>query len=43
MSELRAFVGHSFTEEDQEIIMAILEYLNQIKALNIGFRGADFR
>ncbi len=37
MSQLSAFVGHSFTEEDQQVIETILKYLDQVKNLNIGF------
>ena len=37
MSELRAFVGHSFSDNDKEIVRPILDYLDQIKEMGIGF------
>lgn len=37
MSELRAFVGHSFTEDDKILNNTFLEYFNQIKEMGIGF------
>lgn len=37
MNELRAFVGHSFTDDDKDVVRAILEYLGQIEKMNIGF------
>lgn len=38
MSTLKAFVGHSFTEDDEDVVREILEYLNQIQGMGIGFR-----
>lgn len=37
MSELKAFVGHSFTDEDEIVVRAILDYLKQIQEMGIGF------
>ena len=37
MSELKAFVGHSFAVDDEDTIRPILEYLNQIQEMNLGF------
>lgn len=37
MTELNAFVGHSFTDDDDEIVRSILEYLKQIQEMDIGF------
>ena len=37
MNKLNAFIGHSFTKEDEEIVSAILGYLTQIQKMNIGF------
>jgi hypothetical protein len=37
MNELRAFIGHSFTEDDESVVQAFLEFLDQVKNLGIGF------
>jgi tetratricopeptide (TPR) repeat protein len=37
MSVVRAFVGHSFTEDDKTLNSTFLDYLDQIKAMGIGF------
>lgn len=37
MSQLNAFVGHSFATEDHEVVEAFLKFLNQVKGMNIGF------
>lgn len=37
MSGLRAFVGHSFEDEDTALIRIFLDYFNQIKEMGIGF------
>ncbi|HEY2920619.1 MAG TPA: hypothetical protein VGL70_08520 [Candidatus Binatia bacterium] len=37
MSQLNAFVAHSFAREDHEIVESILKFLNQVKAMDIGF------
>jgi len=37
MGTLKAFVGHSFTKEDEEVVGAILGYLTQIQKMNSGF------
>ncbi len=37
MSQLNAFVGHSFLREDHEVAEAFLKFLNLVKGMNIGF------
>lgn len=37
MSQLNAFVGHSFAREDREVVEAFLKFLNQVKGMGIGF------
>lgn len=37
MSQLNAFVGHSFASDDHEVVEAFLKFLNQVKGMNIGF------
>ena len=37
MSQITAFVGHSFTSDDERIVSAFLKYFDQIKNMNIGF------
>jgi Flp pilus assembly protein TadD len=37
MSQLNAFVGHSFADEDREVVEAFLKFLNQVKGMGIGF------
>ncbi len=37
MSKLKAFVGHSFTSEDEPVVRAFLKFFDQIKDMNIGF------
>jgi tetratricopeptide (TPR) repeat protein len=37
MTQLNAFVGHSFAPEDRELIQAFLIFFNQVKAMDIGF------
>ena len=37
MNKLKAFVGHSFTKEDEDVVGEILKYLDQIQKMNIGF------
>jgi len=37
MSEIKAFVGHSFTENDAEIVRRFLDFFDHIAALGIGF------
>lgn len=37
MSQLNAFVGHSFAPDDHEVVEAFLKFLNQVKSMNIGF------
>ena len=37
MSQLKAFVGHSFTEDDEALVRAFLKFFDQVKNMNIGF------
>ncbi len=37
MTQLNAFVGHSFAPEDHEVVEVFLKYLNQVKGMGIGF------
>ena len=37
MSQLNAFVGHSFARDDHEVVDAFLKFLNQVKGMGIGF------
>lgn len=37
MTQLNAFVGHSFASEDREVVQAFIKFLDQVKALNMGF------
>lgn len=37
MSRLKAFIGHSFTEDDDVVIRAFLKFFDQIKNMKIGF------
>ncbi len=37
MTSINAFVGHSFTEEDDALVAAILTYLAQVASLHPGF------
>lgn len=37
MTQLNAFVGHSFLHEDHEVVEAFLKFLNQVKGMGIGF------
>lgn len=38
MTKIRAFVGHSFTQDDDDaVVRAFLKFFDQIKAMNIGF------
>jgi len=37
MTQLNAFVGHSFTAGDHSVVEAFLKYFNQIKSMEIGF------
>src|SRR6266498_24623 len=37
MSQLNAFVGHSFARDDHEVVEAFLKFLNQVKGMGIGF------
>lgn len=37
MNVVRAFVGHSFTEDDEKLNNTFLKYLDQIKEMQIGF------
>lgn len=37
MSHLKAFVGHSFTENDEAVVRVFLEYFEEIANMGIGF------
>ncbi len=37
MSEISAFVGHSFADEDKETIAVFLDFFNKVEDMNIGF------
>jgi tetratricopeptide (TPR) repeat protein len=37
MSKLKAFVGHSFTTEDEPIVRSFLKFFEQVKDMDIGF------
>lgn len=37
MSQLKAFVGHSFTSEDEEVVRAFLKFFDNIKGVVSGF------
>jgi tetratricopeptide (TPR) repeat protein len=37
MSIIRAFVGHSFTDDDKNLVNTFLEYFDQIQSMDIGF------
>jgi tetratricopeptide (TPR) repeat protein len=37
MTQLNAFVGHSFVSEDHDVVEAFLKFLNQVKSMGIGF------
>ena len=37
MSKLKAFVGHSFTSDDEPLVREFLKFFDQVKNMNIGF------
>lgn len=37
MTSLKAFVGHSFTSDDQEVVRTLLNFFDKVKDMNIGF------
>lgn len=37
MPALKAFIGHSFSAPDKELVRSFLEFFEQIKGMNIGF------
>jgi hypothetical protein len=37
MTQLNAFVGHSFVADDHDVVEAYLKFLNQVKNMGIGF------
>jgi hypothetical protein len=43
MTQINAFVGHSFTEDDAEVVRKFLEYFDQIKESGISFEWAHAR
>lgn len=43
MVEVRAFVGHSFTDDDKEIVSQFLEYFNALQKINSSFSWVHAR
>ena len=43
MSTLKAFIGHSFTEEDEDVVRKFLDYFSQIQNMGIGFNWEHAR
>ena len=43
MNELRAFIGHSFEEDDEEIVLVFLQYFDQIRKLRPDFSWENAR
>ncbi|TAN43335.1 MAG: hypothetical protein EPN25_00730 [Nitrospirae bacterium] len=37
MSQLKAFIGHSFTDDDDDVVRAFLKFFGQVNKMNIGF------
>ena len=37
MTQIKAFVGHSFTPDDERVVSTFLKYFDQIKKMNFGF------
>lgn len=37
MTDIKAFVGHSFTEDDELVIRTFLEYFNEVQKMELGF------
>lgn len=37
MTPLKAFIGHSFTADDEAVVRAFLKFFDQIRDMNIGF------
>jgi len=37
MSNLRAFVGHSFTESDKDVVREFLDFFDRVQKMPIGF------
>jgi len=37
MNQLKAFVGHSFTSDDEAVVRAFLKFFDQVKNMDIGF------
>jgi tetratricopeptide (TPR) repeat protein len=37
MNQLKAFVGHSFLKEDEELVRAFLEFFDHVREMGIGF------
>lgn len=40
MTELKAFVGHSFTENDKEVVRQFTDFFDNVKNMGIGFSWA---
>jgi hypothetical protein len=43
MVEVRAFVGHSFTDEDRDVVSQFLEYLDALQKINSAFSWVHAR
>ncbi len=37
MGELKAFVGHSFAQDDEEVVGAFLQFFRNVKGLGVPF------
>lgn len=37
MSKIRAFIGHSFTDDDEELVRQFLDFFNQLARMNMNF------
>lgn len=37
MSELKAFIGHSFTENDEDVVRQFIEFFDHVKDMGFGF------
>lgn len=37
MTNIKAFVGHSFTEDDDLIVRSYLDYFNEVQNMALGF------
>lgn len=37
MNQIKAFVGHSFAKEDEEVVRSFLDFFDSVKGMVIGF------